>query len=257
MKKKTFLSAVILCVCILSARAQSVAFFQGDTKLDNGATLTITEMNAEYWGDEDEPWYYVIMESGLSLRNTSASAVSVSLEQTEVDFPSTIVGDEEGGFLFCAFGECIPSWKPELLKGDIPANTTSEGFHIALNPVVTVDGTYKAKYVLKHQLTSQEIASVNVVFEYDSSKLGISDDNVNKYTKIYKIGSDVFFDYEFESNAKRSIAIYNIVGNLVSQQALSETKGSVNLSGNLSQGIYVVAVKEDGRIIRSEKIVVQ
>lgn len=109
--------------------------------------------------------------------------------------------------------------------------------------------TYEATVMVKKG--SEILTAFKEVFVYDGEDhTGIENAEAGHRVNF----TNNALTYSFNTVAPRSLQVYAADGRLVRSAALSSAKGSLNLNG-LPQGVYVYNLTENGKTVKSQKVV--
>jgi hypothetical protein len=264
MKKIITLGSFMLLLAS-SIGAQSFAFFQGDTQLEDNAEITASKISIDD-GDGQIPTIegMVFLESGLRLKNISDNSISVAVSQTVITYPPM---NEDGDYLaflgFC-FGTCNTgnNNKTKPTASDAPiildANSFETGLHVLLYVYEGVYTSVKAKYEVfsPTDLSKTDKKTVFVTYNYNENSTGLNDLHQEQKITALQNGTHVNFNYAFDAK-NAQLEIYSITGQKIAQHYLPSGKGSFTLPEQLSKGIYVYTVKSEKEILAVQKIIVK
>lgn len=90
---------------------------------------------------------------------------------------------------------------------------------------------------------------------FNYSKLKTQDLN-NLKTTIFPNPVNEELNINFNTISKREITLSSIDGKLIKKQIIKSNYNQINTS-NLSKGIYILQISENGKVIKSEKIIKQ
>ncbi|MDR2927127.1 MAG: T9SS type A sorting domain-containing protein [Cytophagaceae bacterium] len=233
--KKTVTLFAAIALCTGSLFAQSVVFLQNGEQLANNAEITVTEAaNDPIWG--------LSIESGLRLNNTTSSQLPVTITQTVIEPPTS------GSLSVCCSGNCYaPSVENWTNQGTAPAGLDN-GSHFMF--IFLEEGTYtscKVKYEVYS--SSSDKSTVTVNYQYGGAGIG----NVNNSgVSVYNLNGQTCFKLN-RLSANTQLVVYNITGQVVGQY--TPNAETFVLPVTLTNGIYIYALKENGKIISSGKYV--
>ncbi len=234
MRKITLL---VLLTCILNGYSQSLVFTHNGKVLDNNANITesaIDEMNA--------------IPAHAFVKNQSASAIEATLTLTVLEEP---IGAQVVGFCGWGSDQCMP-----VAFGNPYSRTTIINAGQELDPVIEAMEVVEENTLVKTQYkltySEQEII-LNVTFAAGTSD--IKDINLNNSLKINTGNNITEIEYNFDRNTNRQIVIYNLTGKQICSRSLTEKQGSLSLN-NISKGIYLCSIQENGNIVNTQKFIV-
>lgn len=244
MKKILLLAATVIAA--VAVQAQSVCFVQDGEVLQDGATVLLTEV---------DPSGSMILWEPI-IRNTSDDVVSfiISMNVIEKKYTEDMVS-------MCNAQNCFPEQVTELpaITLDAGAETTHSDFHgqftlLAAMMSGKTDSYAKVEYTITDADSDEKI--VAVIVEYDMAKASVEGALVASEAKLFQNGGNLMCRYNFDSAANRSVVVSSIVGATVANVPLNGNNGEVVLN-RLPKGVYVYTLVEDGRNVKSRKIVVR
>lgn len=228
--------------------AQSIVFTNNDEVLEDATTVVFQAVEYEDWtGDmgvkaetnlKDEETLEPIGDQ-LYIKNQGDSDTKISV---------TVEKLNTAKLTWCGVDDQCTEMKNDILtkSTDLKANASTV---VQLDAAFTYgeSATYKTKITVKVGL--EVVRTIFVNFLYNAA--GISSTESNHSIKV----ANGEFIYSFDNNANYQLDIYNVTGLLVKSEILNQS-GNVSLS-NLSKGIYIYEVKENGKPIASHKCVVE
>ena len=118
------------------------------------------------------------------------------------------------------------------------------------------DAYIKADYRLQNAANEEDYTYVTVIFDYAKYNAAVNNANMSNEVNVFQRGANMVCDYAFDAVANRSLVVTNIVGARVAAVALDGNNGEVVLD-TLPKGVYVYTVVENGRNLKSQKIVLR
>lgn len=228
------LSIILLTILMAANIHAQVSFYQGDKKLSDGDTITVTDVDTNiYTGG-------LVMDSKLKLKNESNSAAKIACFQDVKSY----VG--EGQFQFCV-GSCTTGVNNLTLStyGEIAPGNFISGFGVEYNPEAEKYGIAMATYTANLAGSTQK-SKVTVVFDYQSPT-GINTIQTSK-VKVYSTTESLIL--RCPSASAEKISIYDISGKIIANYNLYGSQKEYFLSKIDKKGIYLYSVAmKDGTII--------
>lgn len=222
------------------ASAQSLQFELNGEVLSDGQTV--------YYADFNEDFGEFILE--MQLHNISGTDLNVVVEKEEISVP-------EGSMNYFCWGLCFaPTTYVSPAVPMAAGSVSGEGdlaFHFM--PGSMTDVGYMRYYA--YEEGSHERVSVNVVFNSLES-VGEMPSCTFSHAYPNPASSVVRFNYELSSGANATACIYNLLGQEVMRQELSDLSGQLTLSvADLNEGIYFCNLMVNGRTLKTEKFIVK
>ena len=232
MKKTLLLASIALCAAGYM-QAQSVRFVQNGEVLENEANITLYEYD-EIMGQ---------MEWMPILRNTTDHVIS----------------NEDNSFLaLCVGGSCYAPTATETSVITVPAGGETTDFHTQFIPN---GNTSKATaYYIVMNVDDEEgtdYQAVTVTYDYPAYLASESLTTAPIQFKLTQSGNNLVCRYSFDKQASRQVVISNMVGAQVASFALDNTSGEKWVSARLPKGIYIYTLVENGRNLKSHKIIIR
>lgn len=241
MKKILLFASAVLAA--FSIQAQTAVFVHEGVALNTGDKVLLTEMND--WKMME--WYPII-------RNTSAQSVDliVSVEVLENKY-------ETDNLTMCDAQNCFPSTVTSLPVFTLAGNEESgHHFHAQFMAISAMSGATdsyaKARYTITNANNPDDATYVDV--EFDLSKASVEGALVAADVKVFQNGENLVCRYNFDNNANRAIVVSNILGATVANVNFEGNNGEVVVN-RLPKGVYVYTLVENGRNVKSHKIVVR
>ena len=239
--KKSLLFAAAAILTAANIQAQSVRFVQDGVMLENNATVTLaSDFNEEVWAMEWTP----------VLRNTTDKDVNITLV---VDV--TTISDDNSMLTFCIGTMCYPPETTESTVLTIPAGGEISSYHTQFMPMN--DNSYaEATYYIMNQDNDEDICTAHIKYDYPAFLAAVDKTTITSQIKMLQRGDNLVCKYNFDTNARRNVVVSNIVGACVASVALEGNSGEVVLN-RLPKGVYVYTLVENGRNVKSHKIIVR
>ena len=258
---KKFLLLAAVAVGALTVQAQSVQFVYEGEALENGAEVVVSEFVAE---DGEMPWH-------ASFRNNTNRDVELKMSFVCYDnkYKDLFMGMGDA-VTMCVGGQCMGGESAESPAFVVPANSeTALDLHTALtlmsnNPDVMAslgltvcdDAYAKVDYTLVNTQNEDDFTYVTVVYDLAAGTHSVEGTLVSREVNVFQRGENVVCNFTFDAAANRTVEVINIVGARVASVALNGNNGEVVLP-RLAKGVYVYTLVENGRNVKSQKIVVR
>lgn len=240
MKKKLLLASAILCAVGLT-QAQSVRFVQNGEVLENNATITLYEYD-EIMGQ---------MEWMPTIRNLTDQDIDIMI-QTDV------ISNEDGSFLaLCVGGQCYAPTTTETDIITVPAGGETTDFHTQFIP--NGDNSKATAYYVLMNIDDEEgtdYQAVTVTYDYPAYLASESLTSALEQFKLTQNGNNLVCQYSFGKTASRQVVISNMVGVRVASFSLDNNSGKKTVTARLPKGIYIYTLVENGRNVKSHKIII-
>lgn len=241
MKKTLLLASIALCAAGYM-QAQSVRFVQNGEVLENEANITLYEYD-EIMGQ---------MEWMPILRNTTDHDVNIVIQ-------TSVISNEDNSFLaLCVGGSCYAPTATETSVITVPAGGETTDFHTQFIPN---GNTSKATaYYIVMNVDDEEgtdYQAVTVTYDYPAYLASESLTTTPIQFKLTQSGNNLVCRYSFDKQASRQVVISNMVGAQVASFALDNTSGEKWVSARLPKGIYIYTLVENGRNLKSHKIIIR
>lgn len=246
---KKFLLFAAALVFVGSATAQSLRFYDEAGNLyENGAEFTTYEVEPDFYNNT---WH-------LNVKNTSDKAIDVMID---------VVPEELSGFFqFCGnAGVTTPNCFP-IMTTDVysygpytaAAGSANYYFHAALMCMSETDYA-RVRFEIYDNNNPSDKCTITVIFSKEAYDKGCASVNGVKATadvKVFQRGGNLVCNYNFDAAGNREVVVSNIVGARVAAAQLNGTNGEVSFD-RLPKGVYVYTLVENGRNVKSQKIVVR
>lgn len=240
MKKKLLLASAILCAVGLT-QAQSVRFVQNGEVLENNATITLYEYDDEMGQME---WMPI-------LRNTTDHDVNIVIQT------SVISNEDNSSLALCVGGSCYDPTTTETSVIKVPAGGEITDFHTQFTPN---GNTSKATaYYIVMNVDDEEgtdYQAVTVTYDYPAYLASESLTSALEQFKLTQNGNNLVCQYSFGKTASRQVVISNMVGARVASFSLDNNSGKKTVTAHLPKGIYIYTLVENGRNVKSHKIII-
>lgn len=239
---KRILLTTVLLVAVYQLFSQNLTLSYHQGPMDNGDSVLIN-------GDVNS-----FMEAHVFVKNTGTGSLDVKCKKTEI---SIIHGTEN---TFC-WGQCYGSTTYVSLESVTIGAGQSDTINFVgdYNPA----GNWGVSIILYTFFDeSNPNDSVAMKVFYNAGCIGISEmSDFSTISKIYPNPADdfAFVNYSYNaSSASASFVICNANGQKVQEYGLNSGSGRVmlDLSG-LNPGLYFCSLVVDGKIEKSEKLIVR
>lgn len=238
--KRILLFTAAICLLSGTMQAQSVRFIQNGEALSNNASISI------YNYDEDMG----SMDWKPVLRNTTQKAVDVVIQ-------TNVISNPNSDFLSLCLGtNCYPPNIMETPIITIPAGAEDSSFHTMFIPM-SPTSIATASYTIINVNDETDYQTVTITYDYPAFLAGIDKTRLSSQIKLMQRGDNLVCNYKFDTQAKRSIVLSNIVGAKVAAFAINNNSGEIVLNSKLAKGIYVYTLVENGRNVKSHKIIIR
>jgi hypothetical protein len=240
--KKIIIICQLIGLLATPTFAQSFAFFKDGVQLSDNAEITISKTTFdEISGD-------LTLESGLQVRNLSDKSIESVINQEIIESPGA------GEITFCFF-TCLSVNEDRSQSATFVAKSFYAGFHLYF---YVLEGAYakaKVKYEIFNKVSPRDKATLTITYIYDENSSGINHPTSEKFS-MYQRGRDIIFNYSPESNVDQ-LEIYNTTGQRIYQCHLSRDVDTITLPIALSNGMYVYCVRNDKKVLSSQKMLVR
>lgn len=240
MKKTLLLASIALCAAGYM-QAQSVRFVQNGEVLENEANITLYEYD-EIMGQ---------MEWMPILRNTTDHDVNIVIQ-------TSVISNEDNSLLaLCVGGSCYAPTATETSVITVPAGGETTDFHTQFIP--KGDNSKATAYYVLMNIDDEEgtdYQAVTVTYDYPAYLASESLTNALEQFKLTQNGNNLVCQYSFGKTASRQVVISNMVGARVASFSLDNNSGKKTVTARLSKGIYIYTLVENGRNVKSHKIII-
>jgi hypothetical protein len=257
----------ILCLWSVSLAAQSFVFYKDGVPLENNVEVTASKATTDEWGG-------LVIEAGVSLKNTKDESVYIRATQTILEFPMFFKDPDRNiyGFLNFCFEQCYSLNGDTQKEGLIEAGellTPPDRFHLYYFPQ---ESNY-ARVKLRYEVTVQDIvgqgdygvpileptddvATLILIYDYNANSAAINTPNLSENSIIaVQEAKQLTFHYAFAAD-NLNLEIYNIAGTQVAKHSLNAS-GAFVLPENLPAGMYVYSVKSNNNRLITSKLIVK
>ena len=208
-----------------------------------------------------EPTEFGELAQDMQIRNLTGETIPVVVRKEEVKI---VEGTETS---FCWSGSCFGAETFESRPWPVEGNSVSMmgelSFHHLLDITYSGDpanfaiGTSVVRYYAYSSEDPDNAICLVMWFAYRAE--GVNENNISLgHAYPNPASSQVCFNYQVAGQGNASVAIYNLLGQEVMNQALADMQGQVVLPvDNLNDGIYFCSIKLNGRAVKTEKFVVK
>lgn len=241
MKRTLLLASIALCAAGYM-QAQSVRFVQNGEIIENDANIRLYEYD-EIMGQ---------MEWAPTLRNMTDHDVNIVIQ-------TSVISNEDNSLLaLCVGGSCYAPSATETSVITVPAGGETTDFHTQFTPKGETSKAI-AYYILMNvdDDTSEDFQAVSVTYDYPAYLASETLTSALKQFTLIQNGSNLVCRYSFDKQASRQVVISNMVGAQVASFTLDNTSGEKWVSAQLPKGIYIYTLVENGRNLKSHKIIIR
>jgi len=246
MRKFLILSA--LSMLLPTMKAQSFMFYSGTQPLEDNAEFTVSDYEVYF---EEDDYTVLTFDSGLQLKNVTASDLQTSVTQTILEGPL----DDENGYLSFCFFDCVTGNFDRTKSGVMSANSFNQGFSVNFYAFEGKYNRIKVRYevYLTNDIGKTDKKTVTVTYVYDDNSTLVSNTPVFKpeFT-VFQDGNQLQISYTYDSNTCQ-LEIYNLLGHRVAQHILPSGQGTFLLPETFVKGIYVCVLRNDKQVITTKK----
>ncbi len=256
--KKILLMAVA-AVAAMSVQAQAVQFIYHGEVLQDGAVVEVDEYDPK---TGEMPWH-------VEFKNNTGADVEVVMSYDSYDNKyAELEGMGFGDGMSLCTTQCVaganvvaPSF---IVTADGETLNPDNGMHIDIHAAFMImsasmmgytDAYVKADFLLTNAANEDDYTYATVIFDY-SKVASVENADVNNKVNVFQRGANLVCNYAFDAVAARSLVLTNIVGARVASVALDGNNGEVALD-RLPKGVYVYTLVENGRNVKSQKIIVR
>jgi hypothetical protein len=196
----------------------------------------------------------------MQIRNLTNETIPVVVRK---EYVKIVEGTENTFCWGLCFGEPTFESRPVDLGGNAVSMTGELSFHHQLDLEYTgnhdnfVVGTSVVRYYAYPSKDPDNAVCIEVWFAYGAEGV---DENKVSFGHAYPnpASSVVRFNYQLPAAGNASVSVYNLLGQEVMNQELSNMQGQAVLSvADLNEGIYFCNLKVNGRAVKTEKFVVK
>ena len=245
--KRILLSIIFIFSLIISASAQQLELYWNNEKLPDTVGI---------YGDGGPNGDFELVFEAY-LKNGTDQKLRIGAAR---DTLQTVQGTENS---FCWAGNCY-SAMTDTSDADydlvLPSgNTSAQPFSGHYTHQSTFGETI-VKYTLFERGNLDNSVSVVVIFKY--SLTGIEDNSFNDITfsNAYPnpATNTVNFDYKLSSNSNATISIVNLLGSVVKRSNLNPASNKISIDvSDLPQGVYFYSIDLDGKVYKTQKLIVK
>lgn len=241
MMKKSIFTLVFLAV-MGWASAQSLQF----------------ELNGHVFANDEMVFCFDYIEDfgefvqDMQIRNLSGNDLNVIVEREEVSVA-------EGSLNYFCWGLCF---NPEVSVSRPPVPVAAGDVSVVgalafhYSPMESTGSSSIRYYAYDPEV---EDSRVSIIIVFNSAE-DVSERTFADMGCAYPnpASSAVHFNYEVSAGVHASISVYNLLGQEVLKQDLTNIQGQAVLSvADLTEGIYFCNLKVDGRTVKTEKFIVR
>ena len=238
--KKALLFTAAALLLVGNIQAQSVRFVDNGEVINNEANITLYDFDE---GLSQMAW-------APTLRNTAQKEVKVVIQ-------TDIISNVNNDFLsLCVGTMCYSPTVTETEVLTIPAGGENTSFHTQFIPFQPTS-IATATYAVINVDDETDYQTVTVTYDYPAYLAAVDKTSLSSQINLMQRGNNLVCNYKFDTAASRSIVLTNIVGAKVATLALNNTSGEVVLNQKLAKGIYVYTLVENGRNVKSHKIIIR
>ena len=196
----------------------------------------------------------------MQIRNLTNETISVVVRK---EYVKIVEGTENTFCWGLCFGEPTFESRPVNLEANAVSMMGELSFHHQLDLEYTenqdnfVVGTSVVRYYAYPSSDPDNAVCIEVWFAYGAEGI---DENKVSFGHAYPnpASSVVRFNYQLPAAGNASVSVYNLLGQEVMNQELSNMQGQAILSvADLNEGVYFCNLKVNGRAVKTEKFVVK
>jgi hypothetical protein len=234
---RNFFTLILLFACVLTLQAQSFVFVKDEVELPNNASVEVTDV---------ETFPVVLMESGLTLVNTTPNTLNITASQTVIQAPVS----SEGKLNLC-FVEC----KPTNGNFSITGSLTPKGdlFHTYFEPQEGVYETVVVKYEIVNNYDITDKIAVTVTYKYGNGT-GVKTPQSNNVLGIYQDENQLIFDTRSINGENLQATVYDVTGRKKATQFLQDNARTA-LTAHLEKGIYLIVLTNENGVVETRKFI--
>ena len=116
------------------------------------------------------------------------------------------------------------------------------------------------KYTLFERGNLDNNVSVIVIYKYSLTGIANHSDNNITFSNVYPnpATNRVNFDYKLNSNSNATISIVNLLGSVVKRVNLNPASNKISIDvSDLPQGVYFYSIDVDGKVYKTQKLIVK
>ena len=239
--KKLLLSTLLVAGAMMPMAAQDLYFEYNGEKLTNGQTLVITESPVlKPYGSEQTK---LIFEPKINL--VVVEDALFSIQGTSEEFPIQL----------CIGTDCRQG--NNILKEEIENNWVNEPQDLLFECVLTEDNAdvyeipvIEALIEVWYSETPEEVVTLNVQMGGMSVNAGV--ESIGAALNSVKVnGRELIYDV----NGTSQLSLYSLSGKTVINKTVAGN-GAISLEG-LAKGVYLYRLTNNGKSVKSAKIIVR
>jgi len=223
------------------------AFAQNIEIHQNGAPITGNsfEVDSASTVEYSDMYFYLV--------NVSGTDQNVSWSRTRVAHDNSIVEDQVCDKVLCF------TCDDQTVYNRPGTMTIAPGDSSVFQPKV-YPGDVAACMIYTYKITSGLGAledSVQIKWRFDGANCFASDIETEIEYSVYpNPADDVFFVNVTTNSNDVEMSLYNILGESVSTQKLTDGKNQVDVS-DLTSGVYFYAIRKNGKTVETKKLIVR
>jgi hypothetical protein len=196
-----------------------------------------------------------IIEEHLIITNTGSASMSMHVYRNTIDMPGNTVN------YYCWGPNCFPPTTSLSTDPVFLGSGKSDSSFVAYLEPNQEEGITLVEFSFFDELGSGDSLKLNLVFKTVPPPISVWElEKQNNLNSIYPNPAKdlAFMRYDVSSNVNANLEIYDLVGKKV--KSLNLASGSNNLLFSVNEfesGIYLCNLVIDGKIIDTEKLVVQ
>ena len=196
-----------------------------------------------------------IIDEHLIITNTGSASMSMHVYRNTIDMPGNTVN------YYCWGPNCFPPTTSLSTDPVFLGSGKSDSSFVAYLEPNQEEGITLVEFSFFDELGSGDSLKLNLVFKTVPPPISVWElEKQNNLNSIYPNPAKdlAFMRYDVSSDVNANLEIYDLVGKKV--KSLNLTNGSNNLLFSVNEfesGIYLCNLVIDGKIIDTEKLVVQ
>ncbi len=262
--KKTLLFAAAAFMLAGNTQAQTFRFVHNGDVLENNAQITIVDFDPTT----------MLMDWEPAIQGSGSFYI-----MADVEISKTAAGDNAGMLSLCETGDagagnCYNLPQGEIYSLEIPMRFDDGGnrytgsytmpdggqghfFHAGLMPFDN-SAVVNATFTIVNADNEEDYTTVFVKYDYPAYLAAAVDKtHLNKSVKAVQQGENLMFNYAFDTLAERTILVSNLVGAHVASIDLEGNNGTAVVPNRLAKGVYVYTLVENGKNVKSYKIIIR
>lgn len=151
----------------------------------------------------------------------------------------------------------LRSYQTETDIITVPAGGETTDFHTQFEP--KGDNSKATAYYVLMNIDDEEgtdYQAVTVTYDYPAYLASESLTSTLEQFRLTQNGNNLVCQYSFGKTASRQVVISNMVGARVASFSLDNNSGKKTVTARLSKGIYIYTLVENGRNVKSHKIII-